>query len=171
MRITRRRFLAGLGTTGAALGADAFGLEANRVLLTRHEVRVPGLPSALDGIRIAQVTDVHFPGNRMAARAALAHVRRERPEVVVLNGDMLETIDAADRVREFAAQVRGSLATVSILGNWEYRAGVTGRVAQELYQGTGVELLLNRSRIVPLGSSALALVGLDDVLMGKPDLA
>ena len=170
MRISRRRFLAGLGAAGAAVGADAFGLEANRVLLTRHDVRVPQLPSALNGIRIAQITDVHFPGNRMAARAALAHVQRERPEIVVLNGDMTETRDAVGQVREFATSARGSLATVAILGNWEYRAGVTGEEARKIYRNTGVELLINQSRVITVGSSAIALVGLDDVLLGKPNL-
>src|SRR4051812_19169903 len=136
MRITRRRFLAGLGTAGAAIGADAFGLEANRVVLTRHDVPIRNLPAALDGIRIAQITDVHFAGNRLAARAAVEHVRRERPEIVVLNGDLTETIEAAPQVREFVSQVRGSLSTVAILGNWEYRAGMVGGAAREVYRAT-----------------------------------
>jgi hypothetical protein len=171
MKISRRRFLAGLGAAGAAVGADAFGLEATRVGLTRHDVRVPGLPAALNGIRIAQVTDVHFPGNQIAARAALEHLGRERPEIVVLNGDMTEKLEAAEQVREFAVHARGSLATVAILGNWEYRAGMTGDAARSAYRGTGVDLLINQSRLVTAGSARLALVGLDDVLLGTPDLS
>jgi predicted MPP superfamily phosphohydrolase len=62
------------------VGADAFGYEAHRVLLSRHDVRVPGLPGSLDGFRIAQVSDGHFPGNQLAARAALEHLHRERPD-------------------------------------------------------------------------------------------
>ena len=140
------------------------------MVLTRHDVPTVDLPSALDGIRIAQITDVHFPGNRLAAAAALKHVQRERPEIVVLNGDMTETSEAVGQVREFAAGARGRLATVAILGNWEYRAGVEGEKARKVYQNTGVELLINRSRVVTVGSSTLALVGLDDMLMGKPDV-
>src|SRR5919107_3287527 len=108
MQIGRRRFLLGAGALGAAIGADAFGLEAHRVLLSRHDVGVSGLPAALDGLRIAQVSDVHLPGNQLAARAALAHLRRERTEVVILNGDMTETAQALPRVREFAWEARGS---------------------------------------------------------------
>jgi predicted MPP superfamily phosphohydrolase len=170
VKISRRRFLAGLGAAGAALGADAFGLEATRVEVTRHDLRVPNLPGSIDGIRIAQVSDVHFPGNQLAARAALEHVHRERPEIVVLSGDMTEKLEAVGQVREFAANARGSLATVAILGNWEYRAGMVGQAARNVYQGTGVDLLVNQSKVVSLGSSSLALVGLDDVLMGRPDL-
>jgi predicted MPP superfamily phosphohydrolase len=171
MKMTRRRFLAGLGAVGAAVGADAFGLEATRVLVSRHDVRVLGLPRALDGLRIAQISDVHLPGNQLAARAALDHVRRERPEVVVLNGDMTESAQAVSQVREFAAAARGTLGTVAVLGNWEYRAGVVGQRAQEAYENTGVDLLINRSKVLNVGGAALALVGLDDALTGRPDLS
>ena len=171
MKMTRRRFLAGLGAAGAAVGADAFGLEANRVFVTRHDVRVPGLPSALDGLRIAQISDVHLPGNQLAARATLDHVRRERPEVVVLSGDMTESAQAVSQVREFAAAARGSLGTVAVLGNWEYLTGVIGNKAQKAYESAGVDLLVNRSTVLTVGGASLALVGLDDVLTGHPDVS
>src|ERR687895_2834511 len=118
MRISRRYFIAGVGAAGAAIGADAFGFEAHRVLVSRHDVLIPGLAGAFDGLRIAQVSDVHLPGNQLAARAALHHLDRERPEVVILNGDMTETSQASGQVREFARAARGSLATVAVLGNW-----------------------------------------------------
>lgn len=141
------------------------------MLVSRHRVRVPGLPSSLRGLRIAQVSDVHLPGNRIAARAALAHLQRERPEVVVLNGDMTESAGAAAQVREFAAAARGTVATVAVLGNWEYRVGIAGEAARSLYAGTGVRLLINETAVVRIGGSSLALVGLDDVLSGHPDIA
>jgi uncharacterized protein len=170
MKIIRRRFLAGIGAAGAAIGADAFGFEAHRVLVSRHDVQVPGLPSDLDGIRLAQVTDVHLPGNQLAARAALEHLHRERPDIVILNGDMTESGHALTQVAEFAAEARGSLATAAVLGNWEYRAGVVGKVAEDLYRSVAVELLVNRSITLDVGGARLALVGLDDMLHGSPDL-
>jgi hypothetical protein len=171
MNISRRHFLAGLGAAGAALGADAFGLEATRVELTRHDVQVRNLPPALDGIRLAQISDVHFPGNTLAAKHAAQHIQRERPEIVALTGDMTEKLDAAGQVRGFAAITRGTLATVAILGNWEYYAGMTGAAAHSVYRDTGVDLLINQAKTISVGSSSLTLVGLDDALLGHPDLA
>jgi predicted MPP superfamily phosphohydrolase len=170
MKITRRRFMAGLGAAGAAIGADAFGFEAHRVLVSRHDVLIPGLAGSLNGLRIAQVSDVHLPGNQLAARSALHHLQRERPEVVVLNGDMTETAQALGQVREFARAARGTLATVAVLGNWEYRTGVKGFRARAVYHDAGVDLLINQSRLLEIGGSSLTLVGLDDVLSGAPDL-
>lgn len=170
MKISRRRFLAGVGAAGAAIGVDAFGLEAHRVILSRHEVRIPGLPSGLDGLRIAQISDVHFPGNQLAARAALALVHQERPDIVVLTGDMTESRAAMVDVRGFAADARGSLATVALLGNWEHRAGAAGRLAVDTYRSAGVELLVNQSKTVDVGGALLTLVGLDDPVAGAPRL-
>jgi len=171
MPISRRRFLFGAGALGAAIGADAFGFEANRVLLSRHDVAVPGLPSALDGLRIAQVSDVHLPGNQLAARAALDLLRNERPEVVVLSGDMTESSQAIPEMGEFAAAARGSLGSVAVLGNWEYRARVVGKAARAVYRAAGVDLLVNQAKVLEIGGAALALVGLDDILSGRPDVA
>lgn len=171
MKISRRRFLAAMGTAGAAVAVDAFGLEAQRVLLTRHAVRIPGLPSGLDGLRIAQVSDVHFPGNRVAARAVLDLLGQERPDIVLLTGDMTETRKAMVDVRTFSAEARGSLATVAILGNWEHRAGAVGDLALDTYRSAGVDLLVNQSTTIDVAGVPLTLVGLDDPVSGLPDLS
>ncbi len=168
MKITRRQFFAGIGATGAAISADAFGIEAHRVVLSRHDVRVRGLPLGLDGLRLAQVTDVHFPGNQIAARATLEHLHREKPDIVLLTGDMTESASALHQVRDFAAEARGKLATVALMGNWEYRAGVDGSPARETYHSAGVELLINQATTVDVGGEPLTLVGLDDAVSGSP---
>lgn len=171
MKISRRQFVAGVGAVGAAVAADAFGFEAHRVLLSRHEVRIPGLPSGLDGLRIAQVSDVHFPGSRVAARATLELLHREHPDIVLLTGDMTESLRAMDEVRTFAAEARGRLATVALLGNWEYRVGAVGNLAVDVYRSAGVDLLVNQSTTVDVGGVPLTLVGLDDPVSGVPDVS
>jgi uncharacterized protein len=169
MPYNRRNFLiAAAGACGAVVGADAFAVEPARVLVSRHEVPIPGLARAFDGMRLAQVTDVHFPGNVAAARAALAHLEREKPEIVVITGDMTEHAEALQSVAAFAGQIRGSVATVATLGNWEYMSGVAS-LAAAAYRTAGVELLVNAHRNIRVGDSSLVLVGLDDPVLGHPD--
>ena len=170
MNTTRRRFLAlAGGALGAALGADAFLVEPGHVLLSRHDVRVPGLSRSLEGLRIAQVSDVHFPGNIAAAQAAVDHLKRERPEIVVFTGDMIERPSALPHLAAFIREVRGTLATVATLGNWEYYSEAISPLAK-LYDETNVELLINARREVAVGDSSIVLVGLDDPVMGRPDI-
>jgi uncharacterized protein len=170
MKISRRRFLAGVGATGVAIAGDAFGFEAHRVVVTRHDVSIPGLPSGLDGVRLAQVSDVHFPGNRTAAGAALEHLHQERPDIVALTGDMTESASAMAQVRSFAADARGRLATVALLGNWEHRAGAVGQLARDTYRSAGVHLLVNSALDIDVGGAQLTLVGLDDPVEGTPNV-
>jgi predicted MPP superfamily phosphohydrolase len=170
MKTTRRRFIAlAGGALGAALGADALLIEPEHVLLSRHDVRVPGLPRSLQGLRIAQITDVHFPGNVAAAESALEHLKRERPEIVVFTGDMIENPRALPEVAAFSRAARGSLATVATLGNWEYYSRAISPLG-EIYRDAEVELLINARREIVIGGTSLVLVGLDDPVMGRPDI-
>src|SRR5437870_2194984 len=79
--LTRRHFLAATaGALGAAALGDGFLLEPAAVQVTRHELPIPGLPAALDGVRIACLADVHLHrGISRAAHAAPEQVHRQRP--------------------------------------------------------------------------------------------
>src|SRR6185437_12276104 len=83
------------GATGSMLG---WGMIHGRHAFTLEEVplRIPGLPRALDGYVIAQVSDLH--GGVLVGERELdegfALVRRARPDLVVVTGDMVD-FDAA----------------------------------------------------------------------------
>jgi predicted MPP superfamily phosphohydrolase len=83
---------------------------------------------------------------------------------------MTETPDGLIQVRDFAANARGKLATVALLGNWEYLAGVNGYRARDAYQRVGVDLLVNGCKTVNVAGRPLSLVGLDDSVLGRPDV-
>jgi len=154
----------------AGLGAEMFAVEPRRVQVTRHDVRVPGLGPALDGLRIAQVADVHLPANRAAVDRAAALLAAERPEIVVFTGDQCEIADGVGELVAFVREVRGTVATLAVLGNWDYRGGTVGDVAHRAYAEAGATLLVNEHAIVSVGGAGLAFVGVDDVLSGRADL-
>ncbi len=147
-----------------------FAVEPRRVQVTRHDVRVPGLAPALDGLRIAQVADVHLPANRAAVDRAAALLAAERPEIVVLTGDQCEVAEGVGALVAFVREVRGTVATLAVLGNWDYRGGTVGDVARRAYAEAGATLLVNEHAIVSVGGDGLAFVGVDDVLSGRADL-
>jgi uncharacterized protein len=170
--VSRRGFLAAsTAILAAGLAADALVVEPRRVLVSRHQVPLPGLPAALDGIRIGQVSDVHLPANRAAAERTLALLEAERPEIVLLTGDQCETSSAVDELVGFVRAARGSLATIAILGNWDYRGGTIGSLARRAYERAGTTLLVNQHTIVDVGGACLGFVGLDDMLSGYPNAA
>jgi predicted MPP superfamily phosphohydrolase len=154
----------------AGLGAEMFAVEPRRVQVTRHDVPVSGLAAALDGLRIAQVADVHLPANRAAVDRAAALLAAERPELVVFTGDQCEIAEGVGELVAFMREVSGTVATLAVLGNWDYRGGTVGDVARRAYADAGATLLVNEHAIVSVGGAGLAFVGVDDVLSGRADL-
>ena len=169
-RLSRRRFLLGAGASAAALAADACGIEPPRVEVTRHDIPIPDSAAGLDGLRIAQVSDTHLTGNRRAAGRTVELIAHERPELVVLTGDICEDAEGLTALTALVGAIRGTMATVGIYGNWERKARIPEAALARAYERAGAELLVSRSISVPHGSARLRVVGLDDARYVGPDL-
>jgi predicted MPP superfamily phosphohydrolase len=171
--LTRRRFVT---TAGGALAAvalgDGFVREPSDVELTRHDLVIAGLDPRLAGLRLACVTDVHLHRDfSRAARATLALLERERPDVVLLIGDICNYRRDLPVLGDWARAARGTQATFATLGNWEHDGGIDRGRGERTYGQAGVELLYNSSARVTLRGADLTLVGIDDPVAGEPDLA
>src|SRR5512137_318468 len=116
--LTRRQFLLGAAATAAA-GAAAPALGADgEVTPEPHEIVVPDLDPAHDGLRVAQLSDLHVgPLTPVeTVRAAIAEANRFRPDLVVLTGDYLSHDKAC--VALMREQLGGLEApTLATLGN------------------------------------------------------
>jgi predicted MPP superfamily phosphohydrolase len=166
----RRRLLIAGALTAAGLALDTFGLEPAEVLITRTDLPVPGLDRAFDGMTIAQVSDLHLPGNQRAAKATLALIQRERPDIVVCTGDMVERADALGMLTEFVRQARGRRATIGIFGNWERMALISDAVLADAYRRAGATMLQEARMVLSEGSGRLGIAGLGVALDRAPSL-
>jgi uncharacterized protein len=92
-KVSRRVVLKGvIGTSvGLVVGSAGYGYfyERHRVQITRASLPVSGLPDALNGLRVALVTDTHFSGSVPSEdiEAAVRLTLQERPDLIVLGGD------------------------------------------------------------------------------------
>ncbi len=167
-RVSRRALLAGgLGL----VAADSLLLEPRWLEVNPQDLFVSALPSGLEGLRIAHVTDVHLAGLHAAARAVMDAVETERPEVVVLTGDLIERPEELATLSAFLTQVRGTIATAAVLGNWERWGKVPRPALRQVLERAGAALLVNDSLRVSVAGGSLELVGLDDPVAGEPDPA
>ena len=169
--LTRRHFLAAAaGALGAAALGDGFLIEPTAIDVTHHDVPIPGLPRALDGVRIACLADVHLHrGISRAARAALEQLDRERPEIVVLAGDICNKRGDLPLLTSWAREANGTLATFATYGNWERYAKIDRATAEAAYGRAGVEFLCNATARVSIRGATLTILGLDDPVEGQPD--
>jgi uncharacterized protein len=171
--MSRRRFLAaaGAGLAGvAAPTAYAFAAEPRHVAFSLHEVPVPGLSAQLDGLRIIQLSDIHlYAGLHPAALRTMELVAEARPDVTLLTGDLCERPSQLADLETLIATCRGRLATLLVMGNWEYAAGISPARLARTAEAAGAELLFNHARVLRVESATLAIAGLDDPRAGHAD--
>jgi hypothetical protein len=172
--LSRRRFItAGIMTAAAASIPFADAEATNRVRISRLTLPVPGLPIALSGTTIAQVSDLHLFESEphAAARHALDALHRERPDLLLLTGDQWDQPQGAHALEQWLRALPRGLPVVAVMGNHEYSAGTTPSRATRIHARGGAELLVNRSLILALRGGRIQLAGLDDMRYGSPDAA
>ncbi|MCU1279503.1 MAG: hypothetical protein JWM53_3049, partial [bacterium] len=147
--------------------ADA-ALEARGLVITRHDVPSPTLPPALDGFRIAHLTDLHLPC--AAADRAAEVIASEGVDLVVVTGDTISQRRQLDLVTPYMARVRGRFGTYAVRGNNDHFARVPLPTLAGAYAAAGAKLLENSHARVEYNGAALQLIGLDDPGVGRPDV-
>jgi predicted MPP superfamily phosphohydrolase len=145
---------------------------SRRLSLSEADVELSGLPEAFDGLRILVLTDLHAgpfvsPG---ALALAIERVLALGPDLVLVGGDLLTS-----RLREFDshraafALLRAPLGAFAVLGNHDHYAGPAEQVIERL-ESIGLRVLHNRSVAIERDGARLWIAGVDDVLVGRPDL-
>jgi predicted MPP superfamily phosphohydrolase len=168
--LTRRRFLQGIAGAGLALGSMVGYtrlIEPHWLSIDKIELPIINLPPALDGKRIAQLSDIHlcqyFSPNDLAE--ALQQVEQQAPNWLMLTGDFVgdNAEDAAGLVEPLRAL---TMPIFGVLGNhdcWTDRSTVSSFLVQ-----ANVQLLINNAiQLAPDFWCA----GVDDLWAGHPDVS
>ena len=170
--LSRRQLLvrgagAVVGTGLASLGY-AVGWEPEWLEVVTRDLPIRGLPAALDGKTLVQLSDLHI-GPRVdddyIART-FATVAALDPDIVVMTGDWVTyrhatKLTAFDRL--IASFPHGRLGTFGILGNHDYgyqwRMPEVADAITARAEAQGVRMLRNEAATV----EGLAIIGLEDL--------
>lgn len=155
----------GAGALAGAGALDAFAIEPRWLSVTEHRIALPGLPRALDGFRVAQVSDAHLSAAGAVERSVVDAVRRLGVQLVALTGDIVDRPASLPILAELVSGLRGAGAeVVATLGNWEHWSGL-GRLSLEReYERAGARLLVDEARVV----RGVTVVATDDGYAGAP---
>jgi len=139
-------------------------------------VALPSCPAALDGLRIAALSDIHAGAPHVDAaklRLLVERTNAERPDFVALLGDYVIKDVAGGRFmtaeamsRELAA-LQAPLGVVAVLGNhdWWY----DGPRVQKALVGAGFRVLENEAIALERGGRRFWVAGIADLWAGSPD--
>ena len=131
--------------------------------VVRVDVPVAGLPQALDGFTIAQISDVHVGPTikRPYVEAIVAAVNGLDVDIVAITGDLVDgsVRDLADDVAPLAG-LRSREGSFFVTGNHEYYSGADPWVRE--LRRLGVVVLMNEHVVVRRDDAALVVAGITD---------
>jgi predicted MPP superfamily phosphohydrolase len=156
-----------VGLTGVVM---AVGYREARRLARTVEVDIPiaGLPRALHGLRIVQLSDIHVGPTIRAAylQAIVDRVNELEPDLVAITGDLIDG-SVAVRGPDVAplADLRSRHGTYFCTGNHEYYSGALEWLAE--LERLGVRPLLNAHTVLDHDGARLLLAGVTDHSAGR----
>jgi uncharacterized protein len=182
----------------AALGLGYSGLiERGRLWVDRQVITVSRARPDFC-VRILHLSDLHVDGyspfRRWRLRRLAGILQALEFDVLAFSGDLIDDEGGVEAGAAFLGRVAAGRPAFAVLGNHDYHHypwwqnildvhvlrdhGLVRDVAidqdvariERLYAGAGVELLTNRGHLLRLSDAEFWLAGVDDLLMGAPNL-
>lgn len=138
-------------------------------VLTETVIHIPNLEPAHQGLRIAQLSDVHIGQATPDARIlrALEAVNAQAPDLVFLTGDYVtHSPKPLPRVPRLLAGLKGQVFVV--LGNHDH--WVDPVYLRTNFEALGYTVLQNEHRVLNFRGSPLTVLGIDDGLSRMDDV-
>ena len=163
-RMMMARVLGGGASLSAVVaGAAALRSAASPPAVVRVEVPIDGLPQALDGLRIVQISDLHVSAiiQRDYVEQVVALANAEQADFVALTGDLLDgsVENLAHDIAPLAA-LRSRHGSFFVTGNHEYYSGADEWTAH--FRSLGIRPLRNERVQLDHDGAKLDLLGVDD---------
>jgi predicted MPP superfamily phosphohydrolase len=148
-----------------AIAVTLVGLvNARRLARVKHvDVPVAGLPPALNGYTIAQISDVHVGPtiHRKYVSAIVDKVNSLNADAIAITGDLVDG-PVARLAKHTAplARLRAQDGTFFVTGNHEYYSGADAWIAE--LRRLGVTVLMNEHVVRTRGAASLMIAGVND---------
>jgi len=134
------------------------------------DVPIAGLPAALSGFRIAQLSDVHVGPTikRGYLEAIVRRVNALDADLVALTGDIVDgSVEALREHVQPLSALRSRHGSYCVTGNHEYYHGAHGWVRE--WRSLGLRVLLNANEVIEHGGARLLVGGVTDYSAGHFD--
>lgn len=155
-----------------------FGVaNTHRIDVEEITYRHPDLPASFDGLRVAQISDLHvgtYGSDTSFVAQLVDRVNSLRPDVILFTGDIVNR--RSDELLPFAhvlARLKAPCGIFSILGNhdygdyynWPSPAAKTEnmQLLKDLQAGMGWKMLNNESATLRRGADSLVIIGVENI--------
>lgn len=133
-----------------------FGINDRRnktVALTEYIYTHEEVPKAFQGFKIMLISDLH---EAPFAKQIIEHINREKPDIIVFDGDMAQLPDNTIKETVKIAQAVSDIPMYAVSGNHETQSGSYDEIIKELWD----------SEIIPLDNDSVCIErGMDSILL------
>jgi uncharacterized protein len=174
--ISRRRFLKASACVAAGAALYSGEIERHWIEIAHREVTIPGLNAAFDGLRVAQLSDIHFDEftEPLFLHDAIHRINGFNPDAVFLTGDFVTRSGISRRIFKDAewrcAEILNQLQCrqrYASLGNHDLLVGKEKVIAA--LAANAITVINNSYLPVERGGGRFWLAALEDPLEGHPD--
>lgn len=183
--IPRSEFLIKAGTLVAAipLSSLTYGVvsSAYDYQVKHRTLYLPNLPKAFEGIKIAQLSDIHSGSfyDSKAVKGGVELLLKEKPEMILFTGDLVNNMASEMRdYQDIFSKIKAPLGVFSVLGNHDYgdyHFGPGSSPAKiknladvkQTHKNMGWDLLLNENRRIKVDGEEIAVLGIENWGVGR----
>jgi len=150
--------------------------DTNTIEVRHYEITSGSLGEALAGLKVAFLTDLHIKRVAVRENKALEILRREKPDIILLGGDLIAFRSSYGPLMSFLSRLEAPHGIYAVLGNTEYSNENGSCIlchkekSRSLRQGTYPVFIRNSSVFVKVNGKAVNIAGLDDPVGGKADI-
>lgn len=181
-KISRRKFIKktmGSILTLIAAGAGSYyyarEIEPRLLDINRHTIKHPLIPKSFDHFKIVQFSDTHlgFQYTLKQLDKLIDRINRLQPDIVLFTGDLMDEpnkFPKSDQIIPSLSNIQAPFGKFAIYGNHDH-GGYGTDIYRDIMDKSGFTLLQNAAQEIKLlDDSRIHLIGLDDAMLGKPDL-
>lgn len=177
----RRTFLKrGIGSLITLFGLSGGGyfyakeLEPRMIKFQHELIQSKKIPLSFDNFKIAQFSDTHIGFHYTVDQLSelIEKINANHPDVIVFTGDLVDNpneFDAYTSIQEKLKRLDAPYGKFWIYGNHDH-GGYGTEIIKKVMKESDFHLLQNSHTVIEKEADRFILAGIDDVMLGKPDL-
>lgn len=152
-----------LGVASIAIGSAVVYWQNRKVVKTDYKLPVTDLPKDLEGFKIVQLSDIHFPNDVLDTNYLIKLVANIKPDMIVITGNLI-TAKEVYNSKELTYFIQGLVnvaPTYVVSGYHEYKMRQLDKLRSDVREAGGI-YLENETIWQKCGQSGILVMGLDE---------
>jgi uncharacterized protein len=162
-----------LGLTGGTY-YYARNIEPGLLTINTESILSKKLPDSFNDFKIVQFSDTHigFQYTLEQFQELITKINALNPDLIVFTGDLVDEPNKYDwnpKLTQLLQELQAQKGKYWIYGNHDH-GGYGTEIVQEVMEKANFTLLKNSHHVIEKGLDRIILAGIDDVILGSPNL-